>query len=174
MYIYIFPLCICVQVVNTMCGQSMQEYEYVEAGNNIYTNGCIDKLVNWIHSNLFLLGGIALGLSIPQVGCNVQHTYQHMHACCAQVSKGRDSRGCRQLVVMHLSYVFSSAAGWDPSVSNFNQPDQRPDRASELQPQAPLRPVELTKARSDQILMNGTRKTPSAVGRWVKPLMPVL
>ena len=33
----------------------------------IYTNGCIDRLVNWIHSNLFVLGGVALGLAIPQV-----------------------------------------------------------------------------------------------------------
>uniref|UniRef100_A0A3B5B0U1 Tetraspanin n=1 Tax=Stegastes partitus TaxID=144197 RepID=A0A3B5B0U1_9TELE len=54
-------------VINTMCGQGMQELEYVQAGNHIHTNGCIDKLVNWIHSNLFLLGGIALGLAIPQL-----------------------------------------------------------------------------------------------------------
>ncbi|KAM7367121.1 hypothetical protein PAMP_015045 [Pampus punctatissimus] len=44
-----------------------KELEYAEAGAHIYTNGCIDKLVNWIHSNLFLLGGIALGLCIPQL-----------------------------------------------------------------------------------------------------------
>ncbi|XP_062338944.1 tetraspanin-33 [Osmerus eperlanus] len=54
-------------VINTMCGQGMQELKYLEAGAFIYTNGCIDKLVNWIHSNLFLLGGIALGLAIPQL-----------------------------------------------------------------------------------------------------------
>lgn len=54
-------------VINTMCGQGMQELDYLEAGDHIYTNGCIDKLVNWIHSNLFILGGIALGLAIPQL-----------------------------------------------------------------------------------------------------------
>ncbi|XP_033471196.1 tetraspanin-33 isoform X3 [Epinephelus lanceolatus] len=54
-------------VINTMCGHGMQELEYVEAADYIHTNGCIDKLVNWIHSNLFLLGGIALGLAIPQL-----------------------------------------------------------------------------------------------------------
>ena len=27
----------------------------------------LDRLVNWIHSNLFVLGGVALGLAIPQV-----------------------------------------------------------------------------------------------------------
>lgn len=50
-----------------MCGQGMQELDYLKAGNDIYTNGCIDKIVNWIHSNLFILGGIAMGLAIPQV-----------------------------------------------------------------------------------------------------------
>lgn len=50
-----------------MCGQGMQALDYLEASEFIYTNGCIDKLVNWIHGNLFLLGGLALGLAIPQV-----------------------------------------------------------------------------------------------------------
>lgn len=50
-----------------MCGYGAQKHNINEAGNVIYTSGCIDKLVDWIHSNLFLLGGIALGLAIPQV-----------------------------------------------------------------------------------------------------------
>ncbi|XP_048010842.1 tetraspanin-33 [Megalobrama amblycephala] len=54
-------------VINTMCGHGMQELEYLKASAFINTNGCIDKVVNWIHSNLFLLGGIALGLAIPQL-----------------------------------------------------------------------------------------------------------
>uniref|UniRef100_W5NGA9 Tetraspanin 33a n=1 Tax=Lepisosteus oculatus TaxID=7918 RepID=W5NGA9_LEPOC len=54
-------------VINTMCGQGMQDLNYQQAEAFIHTNGCIDKLVNWIHSNLFLLGGIALGLAIPQL-----------------------------------------------------------------------------------------------------------
>ncbi|KAI7791769.1 tetraspanin-33 [Triplophysa rosa] len=54
-------------IINTMCGQGMQGFNYQEAGAFINTNGCIDKVVNWIHSNLFLLGGIALGLAIPQL-----------------------------------------------------------------------------------------------------------
>uniref|UniRef100_A0A4W3IMW6 Tetraspanin n=1 Tax=Callorhinchus milii TaxID=7868 RepID=A0A4W3IMW6_CALMI len=55
------------KVINTMCGQGMQSLDYLSAEKFIYTNGCIDKLVNWIHSNLFLLGGVALGLAIPQL-----------------------------------------------------------------------------------------------------------
>ncbi|XP_041718208.1 tetraspanin-33-like isoform X2 [Coregonus clupeaformis] len=57
-------------VINTMCGQGMQELSFLRAGAFIHTNGCIDKLVNWIHSNLFMLGGIALGLAIPQILIN--------------------------------------------------------------------------------------------------------
>ncbi|NXP95843.1 TSN33 protein, partial [Passerina amoena] len=54
-------------VINTMCGHGMQARGYLEASAFIHTNGCIDKLVNWTHSNLFLLGGIALGLALPQL-----------------------------------------------------------------------------------------------------------
>ncbi|XP_029901968.1 tetraspanin-33 [Myripristis murdjan] len=54
-------------VINTMCGHNIQQETYPNAGKVIHTNGCIDKLVNWIHSNLFMLGGIALGLAIPQL-----------------------------------------------------------------------------------------------------------
>ncbi|PKU26804.1 tetraspanin-33 [Limosa lapponica baueri] len=66
------PFSCCLQdaqeaVINTMCGQGMQAMSYLEASAFIYTNGCIDTLVNWIHSNLFLLGSIALGLAAPQL-----------------------------------------------------------------------------------------------------------
>lgn len=54
-------------VINTMCGHGVQQLEYLAASAFINTNGCIDKVVNWVHSNLFLLGGIALGLAIPQL-----------------------------------------------------------------------------------------------------------
>ncbi|KAG7455831.1 hypothetical protein MATL_G00245310 [Megalops atlanticus] len=54
-------------IINTMCGHGMQDLEDVQADAFINTSGCIDKLVNWIHSNLFMLGGIALGLAIPQL-----------------------------------------------------------------------------------------------------------
>ncbi|XP_036433561.1 tetraspanin-33 [Colossoma macropomum] len=55
------------RVINTMCGHMMQDLDHAKASGFIHTSGCIDKLVNWIHSNLFLLGGIALGLAIPQL-----------------------------------------------------------------------------------------------------------
>ena len=55
-------------VINTMCGQGMQAFDYLEASQVIYTHGCTDRLVNWTHSNLFVRGGVALGLAIPQLG----------------------------------------------------------------------------------------------------------
>lgn len=88
-----------------MCGQSMQEVEYTEAGNYIHTNGCIDTLVNWIHSNLFLLGGIALGLSIPQVQ---EYGAWHKHLT------------LRADILIVIVFAFCPAAGRHPLVSDFD------------------------------------------------------
>ncbi|XP_063164297.1 tetraspanin-33 [Candoia aspera] len=54
-------------VINTMCGQGMQTLSYLEASEFIHINGCIDSLVDWMHSNLFIVGGVALGLAVPQL-----------------------------------------------------------------------------------------------------------
>ncbi|NXK54979.1 TSN33 protein, partial [Chauna torquata] len=54
-------------VINTMCGRGMQARSYLEASAFIHTSGCIDRLASWLHSNLVLLGGIALGLALPQL-----------------------------------------------------------------------------------------------------------
>ncbi|XP_026581952.1 tetraspanin-33-like, partial [Pseudonaja textilis] len=54
-------------VINTMCGQGVQMLSYPIAGEIIHTNGCIDRLVDWMHSNLLLIGAVALGLTLPQV-----------------------------------------------------------------------------------------------------------
>uniref|UniRef100_A0A663M0K6 Tetraspanin-33 n=1 Tax=Athene cunicularia TaxID=194338 RepID=A0A663M0K6_ATHCN len=61
------PFSCCLQdthqaVVNTQCGWGVQARGYLEAGAVIYTSGCVDTLGSWIHGNLLLLGGIALGL----------------------------------------------------------------------------------------------------------------
>ncbi|XP_023651308.1 tetraspanin-33 isoform X1 [Paramormyrops kingsleyae] len=54
-------------IINTKCGHGMQDMKESEVSIFINTSGCIDKLVDWIHSNLFLLGGVVLGLAIPQL-----------------------------------------------------------------------------------------------------------
>lgn len=105
-----------------MCGQDKQKLEYNDAKEHIHTDGCIDKLVDWIHSNLFILGGIALGLAIPQVEHHAKNTF-----------RVKAPPSPHRLVVLSLS-----AAGWHPVVSDSNQSDQRSNRAAKLQRQASL------------------------------------
>ncbi|XP_034262992.1 tetraspanin-33 [Pantherophis guttatus] len=54
-------------VINTMCGKGVQTLSYSIAGEVIHTNGCIERLVDWMHSNLLLIGAVALGLTLPQL-----------------------------------------------------------------------------------------------------------
>ncbi|XP_070610605.1 tetraspanin-33 [Erythrolamprus reginae] len=54
-------------VINTMCGQMAQMLSYTTADEFIHTSGCIDSLVDWMHSNLLLIGAVALGLTLPQL-----------------------------------------------------------------------------------------------------------
>ncbi|KAK6320541.1 hypothetical protein J4Q44_G00096480 [Coregonus suidteri] len=49
-------------VFNTMCGYEVQSMEESSAGRTVYTNGCLDKVVWWGKQNLFLVGGITVGL----------------------------------------------------------------------------------------------------------------
>ncbi|XP_061403335.1 tetraspanin-33-like isoform X1 [Lethenteron reissneri] len=54
-------------VLNSMCGYGVQQQEQLEAARSVHTSGCIDKLVAWAHGHLYLLGGVALGLAVPQL-----------------------------------------------------------------------------------------------------------
>ncbi|XP_013919666.1 PREDICTED: tetraspanin-33 [Thamnophis sirtalis] len=54
-------------VINTMCGQGMQSLSDPVASTVIYTNGCIQRMVDWMYSNLLLIGAVALGLTLPQL-----------------------------------------------------------------------------------------------------------
>ncbi|XP_021419208.2 tetraspanin-33 [Oncorhynchus mykiss] len=49
-------------VFNTMCGYEVQSMEPSSAGRSVYTNGCLDKVLWWGKQNLFLVGGITVGL----------------------------------------------------------------------------------------------------------------
>lgn len=98
---FIFSVTVLEQmVINTMCGHGMQTMEYTNATTYIHTNGCIDKLVNWIHSNMFLLGGIAMGLAIPQVG-----DYTNIHVFLSHISDDLSVSSAPQLVGILLSQL---------------------------------------------------------------------
>eukprot|EP00058_Branchiostoma_floridae_P006831 XP_002592319.1 hypothetical protein BRAFLDRAFT_101265 [Branchiostoma floridae] len=55
-------------VINTMCGYDFApDATPTEAIDRIYIRSCIFAVADWARENLFLLGGIAMGLAIPQL-----------------------------------------------------------------------------------------------------------
>ncbi|XP_067855255.1 tetraspanin-33-like [Heptranchias perlo] len=55
------------EVLNTMCGYETQSLKAWTARKQIYTDGCLDKIVNWGHQNLFLIAGVGLGLLFLEI-----------------------------------------------------------------------------------------------------------
>ena len=43
-------------------------FQLFEAGDVIYTDGCVDEVLDAVQGNLLLVGGIALGVAVMQVG----------------------------------------------------------------------------------------------------------
>lgn len=66
------PFSCCVQlhnqtVLNTMCGYGMQQLERRLAGRDVFTVGCLEKIVWWAKNNLLLVGGLSAGLLLLEV-----------------------------------------------------------------------------------------------------------
>ncbi|CAH1783678.1 unnamed protein product [Owenia fusiformis] len=53
--------------INTMCGYGMQDLSPSTASKKIYINGCVDGVLLFAERNLYIAGGIALGIAIPQL-----------------------------------------------------------------------------------------------------------
>ncbi|XP_074161936.1 tetraspanin-33-like isoform X2 [Sminthopsis crassicaudata] len=53
--------------LNTMCGYGTQNLKAWKAESLIYTEGCLEKIVTWGRSNLYLIAGLALGLLAMEV-----------------------------------------------------------------------------------------------------------
>ncbi|KAM6939436.1 tetraspanin-33 [Lycodopsis pacificus] len=65
-----FSCCIRLQnqtVLNTMCGYGMQQLEERTAGLNVFTIGCLEKVVWWAKNNLLLVAGLTAGLLLLEV-----------------------------------------------------------------------------------------------------------
>ncbi|XP_037624927.1 tetraspanin-33 isoform X3 [Sebastes umbrosus] len=65
-----FSCCIRLQnqtVLNTMCGYGMQQLEELSAGQDVFTIGCLEKIVWWAKNNLLLVGGLTAGLLLLEV-----------------------------------------------------------------------------------------------------------
>uniref|UniRef100_A0A3Q0QS10 Tetraspanin n=1 Tax=Amphilophus citrinellus TaxID=61819 RepID=A0A3Q0QS10_AMPCI len=54
-------------VLNTMCGYGMQQLEEKLASRNIFTIGCLDKIVWWAKNNLLLVAGLTAGLLLLEI-----------------------------------------------------------------------------------------------------------
>lgn len=61
-------VCLCVQtVLNTMCGYGMQQLEPRSAGQDVFTVGCLEKIVWWAKNNMQLVAGLTGGLLFLEV-----------------------------------------------------------------------------------------------------------
>ena len=40
-----------------------------EAAQIIYVDGCVEAMLDFAEDNMYILGGVALGLAVPQVKC---------------------------------------------------------------------------------------------------------
>ncbi|XP_070764711.1 tetraspanin-33 isoform X1 [Enoplosus armatus] len=66
-----FSCCIHLQnqtVLNTMCGYGMQQLEERSAGEDVFTIGCLEKIIWWAKNNLLLVAGLTAGLLLLEVG----------------------------------------------------------------------------------------------------------
>ncbi|XP_073332255.1 tetraspanin-33 [Pagrus major] len=66
------PFSCCVQlqnqtVLNTMCGYGMQQLEERSARQDVFTIGCLEKIVSWAKHNLLLVAGLTGGLLLLEV-----------------------------------------------------------------------------------------------------------
>ncbi|XP_070687717.1 tetraspanin-33 [Pempheris klunzingeri] len=65
-----FSCCVHLQnqtVLNTMCGYGMQQLEEPSAGQDVFTVGCLEKIVRWTKHNLLLVAGLTAGLLLLEV-----------------------------------------------------------------------------------------------------------
>ncbi|CAL8251871.1 unnamed protein product [Merluccius merluccius] len=53
-------------VMNTMCGYGMQQEELSSAQEEVFTTGCLEKILWWSKQNLFLVGGLAGALLLVE------------------------------------------------------------------------------------------------------------
>ncbi|KAL3978958.1 tubulin beta [Sarotherodon galilaeus] len=96
-----FSCCIRLQnqtVLNTMCGYGMQQVEEKLARQDIFTIGCLDKIVWWAKHNLLLVAGLTAGLLLLEVCmialaagqiCWIKKVLQHQERKAAQSKSER-------------------------------------------------------------------------------------
>ncbi|XP_074524411.1 tetraspanin-33 [Halichoeres trimaculatus] len=66
-----FSCCVGLQnqtVLNTMCGYGVHQLEESSAAQEVFTIGCLEKIVWWAKNNLLLVAGLTAGLLLLEVG----------------------------------------------------------------------------------------------------------
>ncbi len=46
--------------------------QYIEAAERVYVSGCVQTILDTAESNLYIVGGVVVGLAIPQVSYYMQ------------------------------------------------------------------------------------------------------
>ncbi|ELT87615.1 hypothetical protein CAPTEDRAFT_132011 [Capitella teleta] len=54
-------------IINTACGHKTQELSIYEAKGIIFTDGCVGSIIGFAENNLYVVGGVAIGLAVPQL-----------------------------------------------------------------------------------------------------------
>ncbi|KAM8875951.1 tetraspanin-33 [Spinachia spinachia] len=112
-----FSCCINLQnqtVVNTMCGYGMQPLQESAAGLNIFTAGCLEKIVWWAKQNLLLVAGLTAGLLLLEV-CMIC-------LAAAQISRIKKVHQLKN-AKSTSSRLERKDISWYPAFADFNESD---------------------------------------------------
>ncbi|XP_056133830.1 tetraspanin-33 [Lampris incognitus] len=111
-----FSCCVHLQnqtVLNTMCGYGMQDLEESSAGGDIYTVGCVEKIIWWAKRNLFLVAGLTAGLLLLEI-CMISLAAAQIY----RIKKVQQQRREKDLREMSFSRERKDSY-WYPAFSDF-------------------------------------------------------
>ncbi|XP_037326685.2 tetraspanin-33 [Pungitius pungitius] len=112
-----FSCCINLQnqtVVNTMCGYGMQPLQEKAAGLNVFTMGCLEKIVWWAKHNLLLVAGLTGGLLLLEV-CMIC-------LAAAQISRIKKVHQLKNAKATR-SRLERKDSSWYPAFADFDESD---------------------------------------------------
>ncbi|KAG7513938.1 tetraspanin-33-like [Solea senegalensis] len=111
------PFSCCVQlqnqtVLNTMCGYGMQQQDQSLAALDVFTVGCLERIVSWAKNNLLLVAGLTAGLLLLEV-CMIA-------LAAAQISWIKKVRGREKDNVDRPQWDRKDSL-WYPAFANFDE-----------------------------------------------------
>ncbi|XP_068175958.1 tetraspanin-33 [Antennarius striatus] len=109
-----FSCCIPVQnqtVLNTMCGYGMQQLDAGPAGQDVFTIGCLEKIIWWAKNNLLLVAGLTAGLLLLEV-CMISLAAVQISRI-QKVQQQKKESSARAAAVRKDSYWYPAFADFD-------------------------------------------------------------